>query len=170
MANFGEDCDYLLRSKRPATQVVVVSRACASLVTSIVSPTAYEEMGTDAFGINPVGSGPYTLEKWEPGVEVIMVKNPNYWQEGVGLADRIVWRNFQDGASALLAAQSGELDLLQEQEPKDVPLFEAIPGFKVGADQSGWYSLVLNTRIPPNRIVDWVGSAGYAQSQRAGWH
>jgi peptide/nickel transport system substrate-binding protein len=41
--------------------------------TSIVSPTAYEEMGTDAFGINPVGSGPYTLEKWEPGVEVIMV-------------------------------------------------------------------------------------------------
>lgn len=117
--------------------------------TSIVSPTAYEEMGTDAFGINPVGSGPYTLEKWEPGVEVILVKNPNYWQEGVGLADRIVWRNFQDGAAALLAAQSGELDLLHEQEPKDVPLFEAIPGFKVGGDQTGWYALVLNTRIAP---------------------
>lgn len=117
--------------------------------TSIVSPTAYEEAGTDAFGINPVGSGPYTLEKWEPGVEVILAKNPNYWQEGVGLADRIIWRNFQDGASALLAAQSGELDLLHEQEPKDVPLFEAIPGFQVGSDQTGWYSLVLNTRIPP---------------------
>lgn len=123
--------------------------ALASPATSIVSPTAYEALGTDAFGINPVGSGPYTLEKWEPGVEVILVKNPNYWQEGVGLADRIVWRNFQDGAAAVLAAQSGELDLLHEQEPKDVPLFEAIPGFKVGADQSGWYGLVLNTAIPP---------------------
>lgn len=146
--------------------------------TSIVSPTAYEAMGTDAFGINPVGSGPYILEKWEPGVEVIMAKNPDYWQEGVGLADRIVWRNFQDGAAALLAAQSGELDLLHEQEPKDVPLFEAIPGFKVGADQSGWYSLVLNTAIPPfdkieNRMafaygIDYdvlvnVGFEGYAQ-------
>lgn len=117
--------------------------------TSVVSPSAYEEMGTDAFGIDPVGSGPYKLEKWEPGVEVIMVKNPDYWQEGVGLADRIVWRNFQDGAAALLAAQSGELDLLHEQEPKDVPLFEAIDGFKVGADQSGWYALTLNTQIPP---------------------
>ncbi|MBK8900091.1 MAG: ABC transporter substrate-binding protein [Anaerolineaceae bacterium] len=117
--------------------------------TSIVSPTAYEEMGTDAFGINPVGSGPYILDHWEPGVEVVMTKNPNYWQEGVGLADRIVWRNFQDGAAALLAAQSGELDLLHEQEPKDVPLFEAIPGFQVGGDQTGWYALVLNTRIPP---------------------
>lgn len=123
--------------------------ALASPNTSIVSPTAHEAMGIDAFGINPVGSGPYTLEKWEPGVEVILVKNPNYWQEGVGLADRIVWRNFQDGAAAVLAAQSGELDLLHEQEPKDVPLFEAIPGFQVGADQSGWYGLVLNTAIPP---------------------
>lgn len=117
--------------------------------TSIVSPTAYEEMGMDAFGIDPVGSGPYTLEKWEPGVEVVMSKNPSYWQEGVGLADRIVWRNFQDGAAAVLAAQSGELDLLHEQEPKDVPLFEAIEGFQVGADQSGWFALVLNTAIPP---------------------
>ncbi len=135
--------------------------------TSIVSPTAYEEMGTDAFGINPVGSGPYTLEKWEPGVEVIMVKNPNYWQKGVGLADRIVWRNFQDGASALLAAQSGELDLLQEQEPKDVPLFEAIPGFKVGADQSGWYSLVLNTRIPPFDKIENRKAFAYALDYNA---
>lgn len=117
--------------------------------TSIISPTAYEEMGMDAFSIDPVGSGPYMLENWEPGVEVVMVKNPNYWQEGVGVADRIIWRNFQDGAAAVLAAQSGELDLLHEQEPKDVPLFEAIDGFQVGADQSGWYGLTLNTRIAP---------------------
>ena len=135
--------------------------------TSIVSPTAYEEMGTDAFGINPVGSGPYILEKWEPGVEVIMVKNADYWQEGVGLADRIVWRNFQDGASALLAAQSGELDLLHEQEPKDVPLFEAIEGFQVGADQSGWYALVLNTAIPPFDKIENRKAFAYALNYEA---
>ena len=117
--------------------------------TSIISPTAYQEMGNDEFSIHPVGSGPYILENWEPGVEVVMVKNPNYWQEGVGLADRVVWRNFVDGAAAVLAAQSGELDLLHEQEPKDVPLFESIPGFKVGTVEGGWYGLVLNTRIPP---------------------
>lgn len=117
--------------------------------TSIISPTAYQEMGLEKFSINPVGSGPYLLEKWEPGVEVVMVKNPNYWQEGVGLADRVVWRNFADGAAAVLAAQSGELDLLHEQEPKDVPLFEAIDGFKVGFVEGGYYALVLNTKIPP---------------------
>lgn len=135
--------------------------------TSIISPTAYEEMGMDAFGINPVGSGPYILEKWEPGVEVIMVKNPDYWQEGVGLADRIVWRNFQDGAAAVLAAQSGELDLLHEQEPKDVPLFEAIDGFKVGADQSGWYALVLNTAIPPFDKIENRKAFAYALDYEA---
>lgn len=116
--------------------------------TSILSPTAYQA-SAEEFAIHPVGSGPYTLDHWEPGVEVVMVKNPNYWQEGVGLADRVVWRNFADGAAAVLAAQSGELDLLHEQEPKDVPLLEAIDGFKVGTDQSGWFGLVLNTAIPP---------------------
>jgi peptide/nickel transport system substrate-binding protein len=117
--------------------------------TSIVSPTAYEEMGLEAFAINPVGSGPYLLEKWEPGVELVMVKNPDYWQEGVGLADRVVWRNFPDGAAAVLAAQSGELDLLMEQEPKDVPILEAIEGFAVDFYEGGYYALVLNTQMPP---------------------
>lgn len=117
--------------------------------TAIISPTAWETMGPEEFARNPVGSGPYMLEKWEPGVEVVMVQNPDYWQEGVGLADRVIWRNFQDGAAAVLAAQSGELDLLMQQEPKDVPLFEAIDGFQVGAVEAGWYALVLNTRIPP---------------------
>ncbi|MCA9917133.1 MAG: ABC transporter substrate-binding protein [Anaerolineales bacterium] len=121
----------------------------SSGTTAIISPTAWETMGPEEFAINPVGSGPYMLEKWEPGVEIIMVKNPDYWQEGVGLADTIVWRNFQDGGAAVLAAQAGELDLLMQQEPKDVPLFLGIDGFQVDSVKAGWYSLVLNTRIPP---------------------
>lgn len=147
--------------------------------TSIVSPTAYKKVGDDGFGLHPVGSGPYILDHWEPGVEVVMTKNPDYWQKGVGLADKITWRNFPDGASAVLAAQSGELDLLHEQEPKDVPTFEAIPGFKVGTVAGGWYGLVLNTSMPPfdkleNRqalayaidadAIDNVAFEGYAQS------
>jgi peptide/nickel transport system substrate-binding protein len=117
--------------------------------TSIVSPTAYQKQGVDDFGQHPVGSGPYILDHWEPGVEVVMNKNPNYWQQGVGLADKIVWRDFPDGAAAVLAAQSGELDLMHEQEAKDVPTFESISGFKVGTVEGGFYALVLNTQMPP---------------------
>ncbi|MGB3717865.1 MAG: ABC transporter substrate-binding protein [Candidatus Promineifilaceae bacterium] len=132
-------------SRPDATALYTFTGASAS----IVSPTAYQELGADGFALNPVGSGPYLLEKWEPGVEVIMVKNPDYWQEGVGLADRIVWRNFADGAAAVLATQSGEVDLLHEQEPKDIPLFEGVEGMKVGTYEGGYYALILNTQMPP---------------------
>lgn len=117
--------------------------------TSIVSPTAYTEMGAEDFALNPVGSGPYLLENWEPGVEVVLVKNPDYWQDGVGLVDRVVWKNFPDGTSAVLAAQSGELDLMIEQEPKDIPIFESIDGMQVGLYKGGYYALILNTTMPP---------------------
>ena len=30
---------------------------------------------------NSAGSGPYILEKWEPEVETVLVRNPNYWGE-----------------------------------------------------------------------------------------
>ena len=130
--------------------------------TSIVSPTAYNEMGADAFAINPVGSGPYLLESWEPGVEVVLVSNPDYWQEDIGLVDRIVWKNFPDGTSAVLAAQSGELDLLIEQEPKDIPLFEGIDGMQVDFYQGGYYALAINTSMAPFDKVENRQALAYA--------
>jgi len=35
--------------------------------------------GRDTFFKHPVGTGPFTLERWEPDVEIILRANPGYW-------------------------------------------------------------------------------------------
>ena len=43
----------------------------------ILSPTAVKAEG-DAFGQKPVGTGAFKLEKWQSGVAVTLVRNPDY--------------------------------------------------------------------------------------------
>ncbi len=44
----------------------------------IASPTAVEQFGKD-FVENPVGTGPYRLESFTPGVELVLAANEDYW-------------------------------------------------------------------------------------------
>lgn len=55
-------------------------------------------------------SGPYLLENREPGLEVVLRKNPNYYDAGNVQIDRLRFRLIPDPASALDAYLSGTLD------------------------------------------------------------
>jgi peptide/nickel transport system substrate-binding protein len=44
----------------------------------IVSPTAYEELGVDNFGTNPVGGGPFILEEMNTDNYILLRKNPDF--------------------------------------------------------------------------------------------
>src|SRR3954452_493680 len=79
------------------------------------------------------GTGPFTLERFEPGVEAVYRKNPTYWGAGrwpLGV-DRLVRRPILDldkGVDALLA---GELDFLETVPGRRAGEVEAIPRLKV---------------------------------------
>jgi peptide/nickel transport system substrate-binding protein len=45
----------------------------------IVSKKAVLKMGKDKFSFNPVGTGPYELEKWEPKQRLVLKAFTNYW-------------------------------------------------------------------------------------------
>lgn len=44
----------------------------------IVSPTAYEAMGPDEFGLNPVGGGPFIFKELNTGNYLLLERNPDY--------------------------------------------------------------------------------------------
>ncbi|GAA0995764.1 ABC transporter substrate-binding protein [Acrocarpospora macrocephala] len=45
---------------------------------NIVSPAGVKKFGEE-FVRNPVGAGPFKLERWSPGEELVLSANPDYW-------------------------------------------------------------------------------------------
>lgn len=60
---------------------------------------------------NPVGSGPYVLEKWDPGQQIVLAANPAYWGKRPYLDKRIYRLILSDGP-ALQALTGGQLDTM----------------------------------------------------------
>jgi len=71
------------------------------------SPTAVNN-GTD-FSTNPVGAGPYKVKSSTPGQELVLEKNPDYWDAKDIKIKTIQYKNVP-AASIITALQGGQID------------------------------------------------------------
>ena len=82
-----------------------------------------------------MGTGPFMLRSREPDVKTVLVKNPNWWgqKEGrfEGNVDEVVYTPIGSDATRVAALVSGEVDLVNDPPPQDVPRLGATPGIKV---------------------------------------
>ena len=81
----------------------------------IQSPTAWKTKGDD-YNRNPVGTGPYILKSWTAGDRMVLEKNPDYWNKGHPYLDRIVLKPLPDALSRFASLQSGEADIVWDDE------------------------------------------------------
>ncbi len=79
---------------------------------------------------NSIGSGPYMLQKWEPKVEAILVRNPNYASAPAAI-DRVIYRTVSDAAAQKLALEAGDLDIGLDISADQVPSFKSNPNITV---------------------------------------
>jgi len=81
------------------------------------------------------GTGPYSLKAREPDVKTVLVKNPNWWGIKAGLwegnADEVVYTPIVSDATRVAALISGEVDLVNDPPPQDVPRLTQTPGIKI---------------------------------------
>ncbi len=80
----------------------------------VVPREVVECRGVDFFR-HPVGTGPFVLEEWRPGVHVLLKRNPNYWGkdergEKLPRLDGIRIRLLRDNLVAFLEFDRGNLD------------------------------------------------------------
>ncbi|PWA11813.1 ABC transporter substrate-binding protein [Pueribacillus theae] len=85
----------------------------------MVSPTAVEEKGDD-FSQNPVGAGPYKMEKRVPNGEIVFKAFEDYWQEGQPYLDKMTVKIMADENTRINALKSGEIDLADDIKPGNV--------------------------------------------------
>jgi len=76
-------------------------------------PWAYEWAETNAPGL-----GPFCVESWTPGEEMVLVRNPNYWGDPPKV-DRVIYRAVPEASNRVALLLSGDAhvarDLTQEQ-------------------------------------------------------
>jgi peptide/nickel transport system substrate-binding protein len=82
---------------------------------TIQSPTAWKTKGDD-YNRNPVGTGPYILKSWAAGDRMVLERNPDYWNKGHPYLDRIVLKPLPDAQSRFASLQSGEADIVWDDE------------------------------------------------------
>ncbi|MBV9565232.1 MAG: ABC transporter substrate-binding protein, partial [Bradyrhizobium sp.] len=115
------------------------------------SPTAWKTKGDD-YNRNPVGTGPYILKSWAAGDRMVLEKNPDYWNKGHPYLDRIVLKPLPDAQSRFASLQSGEVDIIwdDEYDPDNIMKAQKDPKMAVHSFKgSGAAVYAFNTKAPP---------------------
>jgi peptide/nickel transport system substrate-binding protein len=102
----------------------------------LVSPKAVNEHKTESdpwaldwFANNTAGTGPYKLENWNRGTELVLAKNDDYWRGWhENSVDRVVWVTVAEAQTRLLMLKRGDLDALLYVPPSQAAEYQDEPG------------------------------------------
>ncbi len=88
---------------------------------SVYPQAAFEAQGEDLWEA-PIGSGPFMFESWDRGSQIVLTKNPEYWDEGKPYLDQLTFKVLTDSNARMLQFQGSELDIVT-----DVPFNQIQP-------------------------------------------
>lgn len=112
----------------------------------------------------PIGSGPYTIARVDPGKSITFKRDPSYWgrdlpvNRGRNNVDEIRYDYYRDAGSMFEAFKSGLVQLREEDDPTRWTEGYDFPAFRDGRvvkeelpleTPAGMSALVFNTRRPP---------------------
>jgi peptide/nickel transport system substrate-binding protein len=95
----------------------------------------------------PIGAGPFTLEKWLPGSETVLKRNRHFYAKGRPYVDGVTIKVVQDPNQRVLAFNSGDTDLV-EYLPLDLATQFPPEDVKVAPPHTVSI-LVANSKKPP---------------------
>lgn len=77
----------------------------------ITPPGYWNEVGLEAYGQKPVGTGPFVFDSWTRDDRLVMKANENYWGDLPEGIDEIVWRPVPDDIARAAGLTTGEYDV-----------------------------------------------------------
>jgi peptide/nickel transport system substrate-binding protein len=69
------------------------------------------------------GTGPYVLELWEPEVQTVLVRNPN-WRGDTPYFDRVIISNIPEAATQQITLEAGDIDLALDLTTNQISALE----------------------------------------------
>ena len=80
--------------------------ALSTFAFSIYSKKQFEKYGKN-IGTHPLGTGAFMLQSWNKGSQLVLVRNPHYWQTGKPYLNKIVFNVVGNDSSRVLQLESG---------------------------------------------------------------
>jgi peptide/nickel transport system substrate-binding protein len=122
-----------------------------SIPNWIVSEQSFKKMGEKAFAQLPVGAGPFVMVSDSFSNQIVMKKNPTYWQASQGLPylDNLTFKSVSGDEAAYEAMLAGEGQVYVNMSTPQL-LTQSAQHFNV-LNQLGTspYDLQLNTAVAP---------------------
>ena len=106
-----------LKHPDPALTAALAIFNCSIMSKKLfeAAPGATDADKAKAFAEHPIGSGPFMLDSWQRGTEMVIKRNPYYWQMGedgkaLPYLDEVDFQIISDDATRILKLQAGEVD------------------------------------------------------------
>ncbi len=123
--------EYTVKFILNAPYAPFLANLAMSLAAPIVSPAAVQKYGAD-FIKNPVGTGPFKFVKWEPGQQIVLERNEEYWGQKPAI-DKLVFKFTKENSVRASELITGAIDAMDGVDPNDVKKLEEA-GMKVIKD------------------------------------
>jgi peptide/nickel transport system substrate-binding protein len=169
-----KDAATASRAKVLADQIESVTASGPNEVTiRLVSPNAdlpailgtfhfhIVKEGTTDFNAG-IGTGPYKVKEFKPGVRSIAVRNENYWKPNRPYLDEIEFVGITDESARVNALLAGQLDLVSTVSPRSVERVTAGGKHAIFETKSTSYTdLIMRRDGSPGNNPDFVKAMKY---------
>lgn len=87
-----------------------------------------------------IGTGPFKLKDFSPGVRTLVVRNEHYWKAGLPHLDEIELVGIGDEPARVNALLSGDVQLINQVSPRSAARIKSTPGFAIQETKTGQYT------------------------------
>jgi peptide/nickel transport system substrate-binding protein len=121
----------------------------ATLHQALAIPT-YSDIIPVGFNPNaPVGTGPFRLKSFTPGVQSTFVRYDNYWQTGLPYLDEVVITDYSDETSQVNALLSGQAHVVNLLSANVIAVVESQGKNILISQGGGWNPFTMRVDAAP---------------------
>ncbi|GHD12139.1 ABC transporter substrate-binding protein [Tianweitania populi] len=97
-----------------------------------------------------IGTGPYKLVAFEPGIRANFERNTSDWRDDRGFVDSVEITVMNDSTARISALSAGQVDFINTIEPKVVSLLSNAPNVEIlRSAGKGFYSFLMHCDTAP---------------------
>jgi peptide/nickel transport system substrate-binding protein len=151
--------DQIAEVRKVSDEELTIELASPNADLSVILGTFHfliVQDGTKDF-TTAIGTGPFTVKEFEPGVRSIAVRNDNYWKAGVPYLDEVEFFAIGDESARVNALISGDVDLVGAINPRSVDMIMGYQGFDTMVNPASSYTnLIMRLDMSPGDNADLV--------------